>query len=149
MFVNETIQWSPGVTLEMIEKQVVLKAFQFFRGRKTETANALGISIRTLEAKLNEYKTDDEVWKVKEKNAAAQRELFLARQRGAKTPNYIEGFEPNGPSSEAVGDSAVAGVRMESIANASAQSDMPMPKRAQVQDMLPKPLATSGPKKGR
>lgn len=50
------IIWSPGVTLEQIEKQVILKAFSFFDCNKTRTADALGIAVRTLDAKLEKYK---------------------------------------------------------------------------------------------
>lgn len=143
MFANETIQWSPGVTLELIEKQVILKAFQFYRGRKTETANALGITVKTLENKLNKFEADAEIWKAKEKNATAQRELFLARQRGINTPNNVEGHRP--PEQP----SAPTGIRVESVANTSSEHEMPMPQRAQVQTVLPKQASQGGFKKSR
>jgi len=47
------INWQPGVTLEDIELQVIDKAYRFFEGNKTKTANALGIAIRTLDNKLS------------------------------------------------------------------------------------------------
>lgn len=50
-----TITWQPGMTLEDVEKQVVLEAFRFFQGNKTQTSRALDIAIRTLEAKLDKY----------------------------------------------------------------------------------------------
>ena len=49
------IIWQPGVTLEDVEKQVILKAFQYFQGNKTKTAQALDIAIRTLDAKIAKY----------------------------------------------------------------------------------------------
>ena len=49
------IIWSPGVTLEMIEKQVILMAYKFYQSNKTTTARVLDISIRTLDAKLDKY----------------------------------------------------------------------------------------------
>lgn len=49
------INWQPGITLEEIEKEVILKALQFYHGNKTHTANALGISIRTIQNKLAQY----------------------------------------------------------------------------------------------
>ena len=47
--------WQPGMSLEDIEKIAILKAFDFFRGNKTQTANSLGIAIRTLDSKLEKY----------------------------------------------------------------------------------------------
>jgi hypothetical protein len=49
------IVWSPGVTLNDIEKAAIIKAFRFFGNNKTATAAALGISIRTLDNKLERY----------------------------------------------------------------------------------------------
>lgn len=49
------INWSPGQTLEQIEKQVILQAYRFYEQNKTHTAAALGISIRTLDGRLADY----------------------------------------------------------------------------------------------
>ena len=49
------INWQPGITLEEIEKEVILKALSFYHGNKTHTAHALGISIRTIQNKLAIY----------------------------------------------------------------------------------------------
>jgi hypothetical protein len=50
-----TISWQPGVTLEQVEKDVILHALRFYDGNKTRTAAALGIAIRTLDARLEVY----------------------------------------------------------------------------------------------
>jgi len=47
--------WSPGVTIEDLEKEAVIKAFRFYNQNKTHTANSLGIAIRTLDSKLEQY----------------------------------------------------------------------------------------------
>lgn len=49
--------WSPGQTLNDIERSVILNALQYHQGNRTHTAKALGISIRTLRNKLAEYRT--------------------------------------------------------------------------------------------
>lgn len=49
------IIWSPGVKLEDIEKQVILKAFRYFGNNKTATAISLGITTKTLNSKLDRY----------------------------------------------------------------------------------------------
>ncbi len=52
----EKINWSPGQTLNDIERFVILEALDFHNGNRTHTARALGISIRTLRNKLADYR---------------------------------------------------------------------------------------------
>ena len=47
--------WSPGMTLKDIEEQVIEAALSYFHNNKTVTAEALGISLRTLHNKLGTY----------------------------------------------------------------------------------------------
>lgn len=47
--------WQVGETLSSREKADILKALRFFDGNKTKTAQALGIAIRTLDHRLEEY----------------------------------------------------------------------------------------------
>lgn len=49
-------QWAPGRTLDEIERAVILKSLAYHNGNRTHTARELGISIRTLRNKLNEYR---------------------------------------------------------------------------------------------
>ncbi|OFZ54260.1 MAG: hypothetical protein A2428_06180 [Bdellovibrionales bacterium RIFOXYC1_FULL_54_43] len=48
--------WSPGQTLDDIERNVILGALHYHKGNRTHTARALGISIRTLRNKLADYR---------------------------------------------------------------------------------------------
>lgn len=48
--------WSPGLTLEHMEKMTILAALSFYHGNKTQTALALGIALRTLDYKLAKYR---------------------------------------------------------------------------------------------
>jgi two-component system response regulator FlrC len=41
--------------LEMVEKEHILRAIEICEGNRTQAAKQLGISIRTLRNKLNEY----------------------------------------------------------------------------------------------
>ncbi|MFH0918936.1 MAG: sigma-54 dependent transcriptional regulator [Fibrobacterota bacterium] len=45
----------PGVTIAEMEKQLIYKTLEHCQGNKTRVAEMLGISIRTLRNKLNEY----------------------------------------------------------------------------------------------
>jgi DNA-binding NtrC family response regulator len=48
--------WTPGQTLNDIERNVILEALKHHHGNRTHTAKALGISIRTLRNKLADYR---------------------------------------------------------------------------------------------
>lgn len=48
--------WAPGRTLDEIERAVILRSLSYHSGNRTHTARELGISIRTLRNKLNEYR---------------------------------------------------------------------------------------------
>lgn len=47
--------YEPGLTLHELEKRYILKALKYYDGNKTQAANALGITIKTLYNKLHEY----------------------------------------------------------------------------------------------
>lgn len=48
-----------GSTLREMEKQLILKTLEEVRGNRTHAAKVLGISIRTLRNKLNEYRVEE------------------------------------------------------------------------------------------
>jgi transcriptional regulator with PAS, ATPase and Fis domain len=50
------LNWTPGQTLNDIERNVILEALKYHQGNRTHTAKALGISIRTLRNKLADYR---------------------------------------------------------------------------------------------
>jgi hypothetical protein len=125
---NEAINWSPGVTLEAVEKEIVLKAFRFYRGNKTATANSLGIAVRTLDNKLEKYEADGKAEKEAQENERTKREEFAKRCRGNVQFNPATGTDILGP---------LAGIHSQPATEIAAQSDMPMPKRKEVQGVLP------------
>ncbi len=79
---NGLIQWSPGTTLEAIERQVIQKAFEFYRQNKSATSRALGIAIRTLEAKLEKYALDQDAQDKRDEARKQDNDLWLERSRG-------------------------------------------------------------------
>lgn len=133
---NEPINWSPGITLEEIERLVILKAYRFYNNNKTTTANALGIAIRTLDARLGKYEADAKEQELKDAEDRRKREDFLARSRGA-------------PQSPDVFSSADARARMESVTQAAAKPGMSVQERQEVQSVLPKQTPQGGPGKAR
>jgi two-component system response regulator HydG len=52
---DQTGEYDPQMTLAELEKRFILKALNYFDGNKTQAANALGITIKTLYNKLHEY----------------------------------------------------------------------------------------------
>lgn len=48
-------QYDPTITLHELEKRYIVEALKHFEGNKTQAANALGITIKTLYNKLHEY----------------------------------------------------------------------------------------------
>lgn len=146
------IVWSPGVTLDAIEKQVILKAFRFYRGNKTATAQALGIAIRTLDNKLEKYEADGQAEKVREENANRQRAEWLKRQRGTVGTNIDDPATATHHATTNEGNSVPrpdAGVRVESPTETASQPVVSMPERAQVQGVLPKQAAQGSARRGR
>jgi hypothetical protein len=79
---TELITWSPGVTLAAIEKDVILKAFRHHRGNKTQTSISLGISIRTLDNKLELYAREGKENEIRLEQQRARDDEFIRRSRG-------------------------------------------------------------------
>ncbi len=55
---EETDSFSKDMTLRAIEQVMILQKLKQFDGNRTETAESLGISVRTLRNKLNEYRKE-------------------------------------------------------------------------------------------
>jgi DNA-binding NtrC family response regulator len=54
---NESgIAFKPGMSLSEVERMVIVETLKSFSGNKTRTAAVLGISLKTLYNRLNEYR---------------------------------------------------------------------------------------------
>ncbi len=148
---NEAIIWSPGVTLDNIERQVIFKAFSFFGKNKTQTAGALGISVRTLDNKFERYAEEDKGEREWHEKRQREQSNFLARARGIHPGQYdtSTGTVPSYPQAVQNSGQANEGVRVEPAANPTAELEMPVPKRAEVQSVLPKHATSGGNRKSR
>ena len=53
--IDDMLEYDPNITIYELEKRYILKALAHFGGNKTQAANNLGITIKTLYNKLHEY----------------------------------------------------------------------------------------------
>ena len=136
---NQAVHWSPGVTLEMIEKQVILNAFRFYRGNKTQTAISLGIAIRTLETKLERYEHDGKEQLEREQRDDAERAAILDKQRGIYTDPKTGERRVYG-SNTGVHESAnnTERLRSEPTTNTESLHNVSVQKRQEIPLVLPK-----------
>lgn len=144
---NDHILWSPGLTLEAIEKMVILKALTHFRYNKTVTAQALGIAIRTLDNKLDKYDHDKKVEEQRDADTKRKREDFAIRERGNPPNNLGIPFSP--AFSPTVMQESVTRTRMESFANSSPKHEMSLQEQSEVQAVLPSKTSGNGKHRGR
>lgn len=139
---SEILGWTPGITLEEWEKIAIQKAFHFFRGNKSQTASALGIAIRTLDSKLEKYELDRKLAQEAYEKEKRDNARILERLRGVSPADTVEA----GRSSLYRADT---GVHLESPTFTGQEPDVSLPKREEVQTLLPPELTISGPRRGR
>lgn len=82
MLLDNSAVWQVGMTLENLEREVILRCYRYFRGNKTTCAASLGIAIRTLDNKLEKYGADDKEREAINAIQKKRREEFAMRQRG-------------------------------------------------------------------
>lgn len=90
----QRVYWMPGMSISAVESQIIRAAMDYFKQNKTSTAKSLGISIRTLDAKLDKMRLEDEAEEQRKMEAQRKREDFLNRSRGIPA-----GAQPANPGS--------------------------------------------------
>lgn len=131
MHSNLNINWVPGITLEEMEKQCILSAFRFYRGNKTQTATALGISPRSLYDKLEKYDADQIEFDRRMQEETTQRVATLARMRGIVPAQKFEE-----PKAQSAAPSTLSGLHVEPLIGTEPQSVMPLLESKKVQEVL-------------
>lgn len=63
---------SVTITLEEMEKELILHRYRFYEYNKTKTAHTLGIAIRTLDNKLSKYQASKDTLKGEKEAAKPQ-----------------------------------------------------------------------------
>ena len=136
-----TTYWSPGITLEQLERSAIEDAMIFYKKNRAIVALSLGISLRGLDIKLLKYQDLD---KKKEEANAAKRERdeeFLARQRGQYPSTEYH------PSEKVPGNKAKSRLGLESSLESTEESEMSVSERKEVQAVLPRDTTSLRPNK--
>lgn len=82
------------MNLEAVEKQVIELAMAHYRGNKTATSQALGISIRTLDGRLEKYIEDERVELERYEEDRRRRDDYAARARGTPPAQFDTAAKP-------------------------------------------------------
>jgi Bacterial regulatory protein, Fis family len=121
--------YTPGITIELAEKWVILKAMEFYKGNKTQVASAVGCAIRTLDSKLEKYADEERDRKDRERRQTETDAEFLQRSRGLSGAN--------------------ARLRLEPTTNVSKEQSVSVPERQEVQTVLPGKASKGGKERHR
>ncbi len=137
---NELIIWSPGMTLDHVERLVILKAYSFYKQNKTATSTALGVSIRTLDERLKKYGHDDTTLEARAKAQSDRDRAFDLRSRGESV--HAANSESSSESEE-FAHSTEGGVHMEPAEDVPAQPTVPLHVRKKVQGVSSRKASAS------
>lgn len=113
--------WTPGMSLLAVEKIVIQKAYIHFERNKGMTASSLGICVRTLTSKLEQYEREAE------ENAER---AAIQRARDAEQLDRARGIKPKVQN-------AGTGLRMEPDSKGGAEPTVSVHEREKVQAVLP------------
>ena len=123
-----------------VERQVIAKALDYFKGNKTKAAEALDITEKTIYNKLERYAADDRAAKLAEEKDVKEREAFDKRQRG------IVSVSPDGHSVIAQVADAYAIAAAQALAASEAAKVHPVDPglpQPEADPNKPEPLASS------
>ena len=121
------VQYTLGMKIDELKKQATLFAYRAYGNNKTATANSLGISVRTLDKWLEEFKAEDTKATESENERAKRNTDFLARCRG-QHPSQKAQLQGNTPHSV----QATAGPGNQPPAKVPAQQAVSVSKRKEV-----------------
>jgi hypothetical protein len=122
MNAQDTLYFNASMPLHQVEKWWILRTLREMRGNKTQTAYALGISVRTLDNKLQAYGEESKEDERKESKRRFEAENFQRRSRG------LPPLEEHGIQTE-------SGPGYEPASQASTESHVSVQEREEVQEV--------------
>lgn len=133
---GDLIIWTPGVTLAEIERQVIEKSFAFYKGNKSATARALGVTVKTLDNKFERYASDDAAANEAKAYDERRRQELLERSRYGTGAGISNPLVPStAPSRRDVPPHVERGV--EPASDVSAPEPLPMSDGQEFSGVLP------------
>jgi hypothetical protein len=124
------IQYEPGMTIDSAEQEIIEQAFRFYRNNKIQTCASIGISLRTLDTKLETYERIRNERGLQDTKLEAERANFLERARGTA---------PSGYANERP--------RVESTPQFPTEQPVPVPEQKEIQEVLPEHTSKGGRKR--
>jgi transcriptional regulator with GAF, ATPase, and Fis domain len=88
------VVWTPGMKLDTLVEQVIHEALRFYKGNKTQTANALGIATRTLDNRMEKYEAQRLEREKLAEEAQKARERWLQRQMATPAGANVSPLSP-------------------------------------------------------
>lgn len=82
------IIWSPGMSLEDIEEQIIEKAYNHYSKNLEKTASSLKISLEKLQEKIKNFSKKQEEMDYTLEIEKKKYEIYLKRARGEKLSDH-------------------------------------------------------------
>lgn len=90
MINDMTIAWNPSMSLAAVEKQVIQKCLEYYRGNKSQVARILGVTVKTIDRRIEQY--------AKEAEEQIERDVVEEKKRLERL-RLARGYIPPGSSS--------------------------------------------------
>lgn len=115
--------WQPGMTLEDSEKIILNAALKFYQGNKSQTANALGVTVKTIYNKMEAYGI-----------------------KGGQDDGYNQNHALESEKIEQEKNVTATGSRVESAVKVSEEFPMSLRQQAEIQKVSSKPTSANARK---
>lgn len=135
--------WSPGMTLESMERLAIEACYQYFQRNKTATAASLDISIRTLDGKLEKYERERII------REEAERRRINEHTESIRAQRYGHQGAQGTPKAAPQSTNSGTGLQLESVIAVASQHAVSMSERKEVQEVLPQQTGKSSAKSRR
>lgn len=84
------IVWSPGISLEEMERRIIEQAFDFYNRNAQTAANSLRIDVNEFNKKKRKYEEDDMQIEINRKAQQIIENNFKLKSRGVNTDEPIQ-----------------------------------------------------------
>ena len=133
---EQSVEWYLGMSLDELERHVILKAMNLLHQDINSVARVLGRSHRTIQNKLEQFKTEDEAKLAREHERLRRSQEYSDRAR-ATPPQFRGEFYPdNPPTYDENGKVISGGDVFKPPFETTKKSEMPVHERSEIQEVL-------------